>query len=265
MKKSLKIAAFILALVLIIFLIYLADIFTGYPVSYFRVKNVLDTYMQEHYSETDFVTEKLTYSLKLGGFNADVYSPSSTDSNFSIGFYNDGTLKYDTYEMNVKTGMNTAMRLSSEYNDSARKIFDEAEFPFDALLSGELCIDHGFEAGLPGTKIENIIPEELEIDKNYNIAELSKEHGKLYLRVFSDDVNAETAAASLLKLYEIMDKAELPFKAVHLEICSNEKDENNNPEKTMQIINFGWDDILASGLDERIELAVKATEDYYNR
>ena len=265
MKKSLKIAAYILALVLIIFLVYLADIFTGYPVSYFRVKNVLDDYMQEHYSGTDFVAEKLTYSLKLGGFNADVYSPSSIDSNFSIGFYNDGTFKYDTYETNVKSGMNTAMRLSGEYNESARKIFDEAEFPFEVLLSGELCIDHGFEAGLPGTKIENIIPEELEKDKNYDIAELSKEHGKLYLRVYSDDVNVETAAASLLKIKEIMDKAELPFKAVHLEICSGDKDENDNPKKTMQIINFGWDDIWEDGLSERIELAVKETEDYYNR
>lgn len=267
MKKYLKAGAFVLSLALAAWFIYLVDMFTGYPVSYFIVKDALDTYMEETYAGTDFIADKPHRVIKLGGFLVDVHSPSSQDSSFRIQMNCDGTIESDTYESNVKSGINTAMRLSHEYQELTRTIFESAVFPFEATCSGsfENAISGNSEVlNEPGTYPDKWDVKELVLDQKYDISQLSGQYGSLYLNVTTDDVSVGTAAEALLELRNIMEKSNLPFKSVDLWVCSQEQDPSEKPKETIHILNFGWDDIHEDGLEDRVQNAIHATNAHYN-
>lgn len=265
MKKYLKIGAFFAALLLIGFLVYIVDFFTGYPISYFRVQHTAEQYMEENYSGTDYVLSKPTYSLKLGGFQLEASIPNTLDNHFSISFYHDGTLKYDSYEEDVLNKANTAMRLSIDYRSKVRDVFENSDFPYAADINGS------FESAIAGDKEQRhepgVYPEkwniqELVLDGEYDISELSGQYGTVILSVTSRDVSAKTAAESLLRLKAIMEQKHLPFKSVTLWISSEKTDDSGNPIEQLHLLNFGWDDIYEEGLEERVKEAVAATESY---
>ena len=268
MKKYLKVGAFLAALLLIGFLVYIVDFFTGYPVSYLRVQHVAGQYMKENYSGMDYVLSKPSYSLKLGGFDMDASIPNTIDNHFSISFYRDGTLKSDTYEQDVLNKVNTAIRLSGDYSSKVRNIFENSDFPFAADTNGS------FEPAIAGDKEQRNVPgiypekwdtQELVLDGEYDVSELSSQYGAVILSVTSRDVSIQTATASLLKLKTIMEQNNLPFKSVELWVLSEKTDDLGNPAEQLHILNFGWDDIYEEGLAERVKEAVAETESYYNK
>ena len=268
MKKYLKIGAFLAAFLLIGFLIYLVDVFTGYPVSFFRVQRIAEQYMEENDYGTDYVLEKPSYSLKLGGFTMKATIPNSEDREFQISFYRSGELKYDTYEQDVLHKVNTAIRLSNEYHAKLRDVFENSDFPFAADINGDFQSARTGEIeqrNEPGSCPEKWDIQELILDGEYDISQLSGRYGTVILRVTSRDVSAKTAAESLLRLKAIMEKQELPFHSVTLWLLSEKTDDSGNPMERMQILNFGWDDIYEEGLEERVKEAAAATEAYYDR
>ncbi len=266
MKKYLKIGAFVAALLLIVFLIYIVDLFTGYPVSYFRVKHAAKQYMEDTYPGTDYVLSKPSYGLKLGGFDLEASIPNTMDHHFAISFYRDGTLKYDNYEQDVLNKVNTAIRLSNDYQSKVKDVFENSDFPFAADITGDFQAartgenEQGHE---PGVYPEKWDIQELVLDGEYDISELSGQYGTVFLSVTSRDVSVKTAAASLLRLKAIMEQNHLPFKSVTLRISSEKTDDSGNPREQLRILNFGWDDIYEEGLEERVKEAVAATESYY--
>ncbi len=268
MKKYLKVGAFLVALLLIGFLVYIVDFFTGYPVSYFRVQHTAEQYMEENYSGMDYVLSKPSYSLKLGGFDMEASIPNTIDNHFSISFYRGGTLKYDTYEQDVLNKANTAIRLSNDYNAKIRDVFANSDFPFAADISGDF---QSARTGVqeqqhePGVYPEKWNIQELVLDGEYDISELSGQYGTVFLSVTSRDVSVKAAAESFLRLKAIMEQNHLPFKSVTLWISSEKTDDSENPVEQLQILNFGWDDIYEEGLEERVNEAVAATESYYNK
>ena len=163
MKKYLKVTALLAALLLIGFLIYLVDFFTGYPISYFRIKDTAEQYIEDNYSQMDYVLSKPSYSLKLGGFTMEASIPNTIDDHFSIGFYRDGTLKYDTYEQDVLNKVNTAIRLSNDYEAKMRDVFENSNFPFAADINGD------FQSAITGEKGQmnepGIYPEKWNIQE----------------------------------------------------------------------------------------------------
>ncbi len=266
MKKYLKIGAFVAALLLFGFLIYIVDLFTGYPISYFRVQHAAEQYMEDNYSGTAYVLSKPSYSLKLGDFDLEASIPNTMDHHFAINFYRDGTLKYDSYEEDVLNKANTAMRLSIDYRSKVRDVFENSDFPYAADINGS------FESAIagdkeqldkPGSYPETWDTQELVLDGEYDISELSGQYGTVFLNVTSRDVSVKTAAASLLRLKAIMEQNHLPFKSVTLWISSEKTDDSGNPREQLRILNFGWDDIYEEELEERVKEAVAATESYY--
>lgn len=268
MKKYLKAGAFLLAVVLLAGVLYLTNMLTGYPVSYYVVKHSLNTYMDEHYADTDFVAEKPEHSIKLGGFTVWVNSPSSPDTRFMMKFNSDGSLDYDSYNTDVKSGYNTALRLSRQYNKLCETVFNSAKFPFDAACAAS------FESAIyadqeereePGAHPERWNIQELQLDAEYDISKLSGQYGTVTLTVTTDDVTLKTAETSLLELRRIMEDANIPFCSVDLWVLSANKNENGNPTNTLHILNFAWDDIYAEDLEERAQNALEATTAYYGR
>ena len=268
MKKYLKVGAFVLSLALTAWIIYLTDIFTGYPISYFVVKNASNKYIEENYQGTDFIADKPEHSIKLGGFTVYVSSPSSADSHFSLKFDNRGNLQFDSYESDVVLRGNTAMRLSNEYKKLSRAVFESSAFPFESTFSADFqdAISGESEARMcPGTYPCKWDIKELVLDKEYDISQLSGEYGSINLHVTSDSVSVKTAAQSLLEIKKIMEKANLPFKSVELWVLSKGKNEYERPKESIHILNFGWDDIYSENLEERIQDAIDETNKFYNK
>lgn len=266
MKKSLKIGALILALALLAGVVYITNLLTGYPISYFIVQHSAKNYMAEHYKNTDYTAEKPRYAIKLGGFMVDVHSPSSQDTSFTLQFDLYGDLTYNSYEVEVASGQNTAARLSHQYNELCKTILVSAKFPFDATCKASF--DPAFygtkdDTNEPGTHPERWDTHELKLDAEYDLFQLSGKYGTLLLNVTADEVTAETMETILLELRRVMETANLPFCSVELWVESREQNEWDIPTKTLHIFNFGWDDIYKEGLEERVQSALKATEDYY--
>lgn len=266
MKKWLKVGAFLLAMGLLAGVVYVTDVLTGFPVSYFRVNHSLHTYLEEHYSDTDFVATNPSHVFKLGRFVVDVSSPSSPDSHFSLEFDAAGNLLYDGYESKVTSGWNTAMRLSDQYYKLCRTVMESAAFPFEVECEGrmEAAINGGkAQREEPGTYPEPWNIKELELDGSYDLSQLSGKYGTIILTVTTDEVTLETAETSLLELRRIMEQANLPFCSAELWIKSTEQNEDENSVETMHILNFGWDDIYEEGLEVRMQSALDATTEHY--
>lgn len=266
MKKWLKVGAFVLAMALLAGVVYVTNVLTGYPVSYFVVKHSVNDYMEAHYSDTDFVATNPCHVFKLGKFLVDVSSPSSLDSHFSLEFDADGSLLYDGYETKVTSGWNTAMRLSNQYYELCRTVMECATVPFEVECSGgmESSINGGkAQREEPGTYPEPWNIKELVLDEPYDIAPLSGKYGTIILTVTTDEVTLETAETSLLELRRIMEQANLPFCSVELWVQSKEQNADENPAETMHILNFSWDDIYEDGMAERVQSALDATTDFY--
>lgn len=264
MKKTIKAGAFLLALLLLAGIVYLADTLTGYPVSYFVVKHSLNSYMNEHYADTDFVAENPEHSIKLGGFTVWVNSPSSPDSTFMIHFKSDGSFDYDTYDTDVTARYNTAQRLSRQYNKLCETVVRSAAFPYPAVCSG--TFDDAIYGGNEERDERKTYPEhwntrELQLDADYNISEFSGRYGTVVLNVTADDVSLKTAETSLLELRRIMEDANIPFCAVDLWVDSTNQDELGNPIKTLHILDFGWDDTKPEVISERLQAAFDAEND----
>ena len=268
MKKYLKIGAFLAALLLIGFLVYIVDFFTGYPVSYFRVQHTAEQYLTENYSGTDYVLSKPSYSLKLGGFTMEASIPNTLDNHFSISFSRGGRLQSDTYEQDVLKKVNTAIRLSNDYKAKLRDVFANSDFPFAADINGDFQSARTGEIEQrqePGVYPETWDIQELVLDGEYEVSELSGQYGAVFLSVTSRDVSVKTAAESLLRLKAIMEQNHLPFQSVTLWISSEKTDDSGNPIERLHILNFGWDDIYEEGLEQRVKEAAAATERYYRK
>ena len=114
-KKILKIAAFVLALALIVGVCVFANSLVGNPISKLLATKTAEKYLEENHPGKDYQLDGVTFSFKLTCYYAYFSSPGSPDSSFSLMLGMDGKIIHDYYENNVLTGWNTARRLSVEY------------------------------------------------------------------------------------------------------------------------------------------------------
>ena len=94
MRKFIKICA----VVLVVILLAVACMFFGNPVSKILVTRNAKEYVSENYRGSDYFIESVRYDFKTGSYYADVASPSSADSSFTIYAGLNGKISYDTYE-----------------------------------------------------------------------------------------------------------------------------------------------------------------------
>ena len=114
-KKILKIAAFVLALALIVGVCVFANSLVGNPISKLLATKTAEKYLEENHPGKDYQLDGVTFNFKTICYNAHFSSPSSPDSSFSLMLGMDGKIIHDYYENNVLVGWNTARRLSDEY------------------------------------------------------------------------------------------------------------------------------------------------------
>ena len=189
-KKVLKIAALIIAIVLIVGVFIFANALVGNPISKAVATNTAEKHLEENYADKDFEIDRVTFSFKDGYYHAFVYSPSSIDSEFALVIDMWGNLRSDSYIDRVLSGWNTAERVSRDYRAAVDKVLDSQAFPYNEHIG------YGDFDFYPREHLEEysvseyaLITEDLTLDAFYDVNELGAKHGKLTIYI---DVDHQT-------------------------------------------------------------------------
>ena len=218
------------------------------------------------YPGTDLYIERVGYDFKISGYYAHIKSPSSVDTHFSLYISMLGKVESDTYNSVLK-GFNTARRLSEEYRHLTDAVFISPTFPHNCFISfGELEIhsDEAFQdpyvRNVPSYAINQ---KELVVDKLYDIPELGKRAGHLYIYVDSEVVTVEQAADIMLDIKNRFDQANVPFMAMDFTLQYPRPNHDPRPVGHVSVSQFLYEDIYEDGMVERVARADKALKVLY--
>lgn len=262
--KKRKIAAVVLALVLLAAVVWVIDMLTGYPISCFVVNHAVSRYLSETYPELSLEHDWPDRTLKLGGFQVSVHCPGSQDTHFFLQADGDGTIQSDGYEDGVKNGVNTLYRFSRLYNKACEKALADAGLSEEILVTGDFLTafeNNNAPSNEPGANPLPLDAKTLEKDGEPDLAALGAKHGCVTLSVETNEPTAEIAADCLLKVRAAFEKANLAFYSA--EFWTVSPGEQGAKKKEFRILNFAWDDIYEEGLEDRLNAAREETEAYY--
>lgn len=250
-KKALKILAATLAFLLIGLILFVTNSFVGNPISKLLVKNSVQKYITENYSDLDLEINKVSYNFKDGRYFAYAKSKTSIDTHFAIYCNGYGKVLYDNYESNALGKFNTWIRINDEYRNAVDRVIEE-EFPFNCDIAfGEI-----------NNKDVDIKHIDLEIDANVNINDYAKDKGKLVIYIMSENLTEETMANTLLQIKEIFDRNNVSFYSIDL-VLEKLTIEGKPSEESMRVENFLYEDIYKDGLVDRVNENMKETEEYF--
>ena len=263
-KRILKILALCAGIILILGVCIFANSLVGNPISKALATSTAKKHLEENYANTDYELEDVSYSFKDGYYHAQVASPSSIDSSFSLLINGLGKLRYDYYENNVTNGWNTAYRLRDDYRKTVDTLIESDDFTYDVVLGyGDLSFITAEYEDMPDVPEYALLTNDLTLDSYYNVNELGKKAGELTLYIADETVSEERLAEILLGIRECFDRAGVGFYIID---CVLEYPQDENAEYrygNVEISEFLYSDIYADGLVERVKAAAEKTENYY--
>ena len=265
-KRILKIAAFLLAAILIYGVASFANSLVGNPISKMMARRTAEKHLAVQYPDTDYAVDEARYNFKFGEYFVYIVSPSSMDGNFTLRVSMLGRLINDDYAERVEGHRNVANRLFSEYRKMVDGVLQSYAYPYTVDMGyGDLEFEHeaGEEALEGALKMTDLVN-----DRIYNVGKIGTTNGELVLYIDSDTVTYEKAAEILLKTKELMDGAGVGFRSVHLVLRYppyNEEESYKRPEGEIDLRKFLYTDIYEDGIMERIVQCAEDTQDYYNR
>ena len=264
--KTKKILAFLAAVVLLAGVLLFASAFLGNPVSKLLAKRTAQKHLAEKYAGTDYKITSVDYSFKDGSYYADIESPSSMDTYFSLRMDGWGRLKYDSYEDRVMDGSNTAYRLNDEYRAMADSVLDNPNLPYKIWIAyGDLAT--GVEQGMEGEDLPALDTETLELDGQYDVRELGRRYGRLVVCIEDDEITQERAAELVLDVKERFDQAGVPFNRMDFSLQYFRPEEGGGPQKPDRIdMNaIPYNEIRQEDILQKVEEWAKKTEEYYQK
>ncbi len=262
MKKILKWTALALALALAGFLLYVYNGMAGNPVSAFLAQRSGKAYLEEHFPDTDYLIERTSYNFKNGFYHVYIQSPSSPDSAFIL--FSDwlGQIQMDNYDYRVQRRGNTAERLDAQYRQAVKAVLDDPQFPYEIDIgygSLEFSWDEAEQAP------DRLIPEALELDREYDIHELGAQAGRLVLYVYQEELSAQKAAEILLDIRQRMDDAGVRFYIMDFILRTPKDEENPGNWESLDLRNLLYADIGGEDFLTTVEDTIAATQEYYER
>lgn len=263
-KRILKILALCAGIILILGVCIFANSLVGNPISKALATSTAKKHLEENYANTYYELGDVSYSFKDGYYHAQVFSPRSIDSSFSLLINGLGELRYDYYENNVTNGWNTAYRLRDDYRKTVDTLIESDSFPYAVILGyGDLEFITAEYKDMPDIPEYALLTNDLTLDSYYNVNELGKKAGVLTLYIADETVSEERLAEILLGIRECFDRAGVGFYIID---CVLEYPQNENAEYrygNVEISEFLYSDIYADGLVERVKAAAEKTENYY--
>ena len=264
-KKVLKIAAFVVALALIIGVCIFANSLVGNPISKMLATNTAKQYIKENHPDMDYQLDGVTFNFKFVCYNAYFSSPSSPDSSFTLMLGMDGKIVQNYYEAHVIERGNTARRLEEEYRAAVGKVLDNPSFPYNSHIDyGELQFIQEEYRNAEGVPPYALITNELELDGIYDVNELGAKAGKLTIYVYDDTVTVERLAEIILDIKGMLDDAGVRFYVMDCVLEYPKPESGEWKQGRVEVMEFLCSDIYEEGLVERVQASNDAAEDYYD-
>lgn len=192
-KKTLKIAAGIVGIALIVFVLIVTNSLVGNPISSFKAKSAAKKHVERYYSHLDLEIGKPVYNFKNGEYYIMTDSKSSMDTKFTMTYRNKQI--DDDYNFAVLGKSNTISRLSKEYGSYIKALL-EKERGFYIDNHSYVSYDKDIYEN-PGDLIEldmkfdRRLPIETEVNISINVEDLSPDKVAELMedvhRVFLDD------------------------------------------------------------------------------
>ena len=267
MNRWVKIISIVTGVIILAIGLLIANSLLGNPVSKMVAKNSAQKYLEETYSEEDFIIEDIFYNFKDGAYNVKVISPSSIDSHFYLTIPFKKVVR-DSYEDDVLSGWNTYQRIDEEYRKTVESVFSAEDFPIESDIDFgtiELLEENApdnFEQPDYGVQLE-----ELELDKMYDVKKLAKTTGHLVYYAEEKEISFENASEYLMNIKNELDEAGIPFYAIDF-VLQNSKEDSGKPYEdnaSIHTSNFLYDDIYEEDLAERIEQNHQMLMEYYEQ
>jgi len=265
MKKYLKIAALVLALLLIAGVGWFANALVGNPVSKALVRYRAEQRLGAVYSDLDVYIERVNYSFKDGNYHVHVKSETSMDTYFSVSYDMLGRVGYDAYEDRVLRKVNTADRLTTAYRQMCDEVLQSPVFPYECHIDyGDIEFTETEFLDKPHTLDYALLMEDLEIDKLYDIRELGAKAGHLVIYIDDNEVSFRRAGEVLLSIRSFFDDSGVPFYAIDLVLTyPKPEDGGSRKEGRVDLHSFLYEDIYEEGITQRVQLCAEKTEAYY--
>src|SRR5690625_1968188 len=267
MNRWVKIISIVTGVIILAIGLLIANSLLGNPVSKMVAKNSAQKYLEETYSEEDFIIEDIFYNFKDGAYNVKVISPSSIDSHFYLTIPFKKIVR-DSYEDDVLSGWNTYQRIDEEYRKTVESVFSAEDFPIESDIDFgtiELLDENAparFDEPDYGVQLE-----ELELDKMYDVKKLAKTTGHLVFYAEEKEISFENASEYLMNIKNELDEAGISFYAIDF-VLQNSKEDSGKPYEdnaSIHTSNFLYDDIYEEDLAERIEQNHQMLMEYYEQ
>ncbi len=262
-KRILKTGCLIALIALLCAAAYLFNAFFGNPISAYLAERSARAYLAKHYGQLDVEIMRFGYSFKTADYYAQVASPTSVDTHFSVYMRMNGEVRYDTYD-SVTSGWNTWRRLESEYRARTNALFDAPDFELRndiAFGSLEIKEESAYEYQPVPFGIEL---QTLELDGEYDVNELAAQAGKIVFYMQHEDVSFETAARGMLRLKEILDGEGIPFFAMDFVVrLPREEGQPGSGGPSIHVEDFLYSEIYEDGMVQRVQAAHEALDAFY--
>lgn len=199
MKKSVKIIAGVLAIVLVLALVFFTNGFVGNPISKILAKNGGEKYIKENYDFLDLKTEKVYYSFKDGNYYLPVQDRASIDTHFEILIDSFGNIQRDTYE---SINFNTWRRLDNEIREQSSPILKKKlEYDVESARVG---------FGKPeNDEDERSLPLDMKLDIHNPPLPL-----EAIVQIYTEDINYEKIGQIAKDIKTIMDGENIPIEFI---------------------------------------------------
>lgn len=258
-----KVIILIIIVAIIVPIFYFINEIWGNPISKAIAKSKAKDYLEEHYEVENLRIDRVVYNFKIDAYSADIVSDSSIDTHFSVYITKLGKVLGDSYDQEVVNGWNTYCRIDETYRDIVDSVImnhnlnvnSDINFGTIKLLEKSDYM-YGVEFGVQMSS--------LEIDKQYDINELSKSAGHIIYYALSEDVSLEKACELLLQIKQAFDDERVPFYAIDLELRESNGEKPALDGDSIHVKEFLYTDIDQAGLEERVKAAHDRLSAYYN-
>ncbi len=266
MKKTLKILSIVVACILILGLLYIANGFLGNPVSKFIVNKKANEYINNTYPDLS-LNKEIFYSFKDSNYYVTLSSEESKDLVFVLSYSMSGKLNYDTYESNITNGYNVMERITGDYREEAEALFETLE-ENPLFARGEYF--HASAYLITKEDIENRLEEfsdtgggidgkGLELDKEYDTKVMGKQAGviDISLNLSSGNTDYESGAEAVKEIKKAFDEAGIGFYYISFGVY------NEEGNYAYRVDYFPYEEIDKSDLAKKLKEANNADKKEY--
>ncbi len=146
-----------------------------------------------------------------GAYVVTMASEVSEDTQFDVVVNGDGAIIDDYYD-DVFTGMVTFNRLHAEYRPLVETALRSLPFEHD-LYENVLTVYEG-----EGSAEEALDPATLILDHPYDIKQIGRDHGSLFIWIEGEDAIAQHASERMRDVKRVLDEADVPFRTLLISI-----------------------------------------------